>query len=503
MNIEITKGNQTPVFRQAANQIKAAILSGELKEGLFLPSEREMAGMMGVHRNTVTRVYQELGCEGYLEPVRGRGHRVSFREGNETSDFLPAFARSGATSGGTHAGRYPGVPWFALMRDGLADRNAAFDDPVSDSCTARDIPFAAGVAPPEARFEEDIRRIFLDLLTSGDEGIFARSHYQGLYALRAGLCAMLRMKGVDAAPSEIQIVSETNQALSCLAELFTERGDTIIVEEPTSPDIYRTFLLRGASVLSVPSERDGMDLNMLETLLKRRRPKFICVSSAFHDPTGVSMSVEKRRRLLELSYRYVIPIIEEDSSSELFFTEDRAPCIKSMDENGNVIYIRSFALTFAPGLKMAFVLGNRQVVRKLGRLQSIHATNPDSINQSVIDQCIKKGLYMKHAGDIRRCCKAKRDLFCDCLAEARRLGLRFDVPRGGVYLWCRLPEGLDHRKFRGALARRGVRVTPGALFFPNGTTGEDYIRLNYSLPSKEQIETGAGILTETLRALMR
>ncbi|MDR2157088.1 MAG: PLP-dependent aminotransferase family protein, partial [Clostridiales Family XIII bacterium] len=333
MNIKINKGTQTPVFRQVANQIRAAILSGELHDGLFLPSEREMAGMTGVHRNTVTRVYQELGCEGYLEAIRGKGHRVSFRNEDRASD--PSGRPGDCVSPGDGAERrYPGVPWFALMREELADCKSTFDDLFSQSCTGRNISFAGGVVPPEAYFAEDIRTIIRELTESPDEDIFAFSHRQGLYALRAVLCAMLRMNGLNASPGELLVVNETNQAMGYLAELFTEKNDSIIVEEPTSPDIYRAFMLRGATVLPVPMERDGLNLDMAERLIHRKRPKLICVSSGFHDPTGIIMSREKRRRLLDISYRYMIPIVEEDSASELCFTGDRMPSVKSMDKNG-------------------------------------------------------------------------------------------------------------------------------------------------------------------------
>ncbi|MDR0356880.1 MAG: PLP-dependent aminotransferase family protein [Clostridiales Family XIII bacterium] len=501
MNIKISKGHQTPVFRQVANQIREAILCGELREGSFLPSEREMAGMTGLHRNTVARVYQELGCEGYLEAIRGRGHIVSFQ--TEKSDETP-FPNAGNTDGeGRLERKYPGVPWFALMRNELVDCKSAFDDLFSKSCAGRNISFASGLVPPEAYFEEDIKEILNELTKSGNENIFNYSHHQGLHALRSGLCSMFRMKGIDVSPSEILVVNETNQALDYLAELFTEKGDTVITESPTSPDVYRAFMLRGATVLSVPMERDGANIDMMKTLVERRRPKFICVSSGFHDPTGIVMSREKRTRLLELSYRHMIPIIEEDSSSEINFTEERIPSIKAMDKNGNTVYIYSMALTFAPGFKMAFVLGNKQVVKKLSYLQSMHIMNPDNINQSIIAHCIKKGLYMKNTHKIRELYREKALLLSECLSEARSLGLRFDEPKGGVYLWCRLPETADFKRFQNDLTRRGVYIMPGSLFFPEGTTGSDYMRLNYSRPDRDQIKKGARILTETLRTSLR
>jgi DNA-binding transcriptional MocR family regulator len=483
MKIHVSKSDDTPIFRQIVNQIRTAILSGELQEGTFLLSERKLAELIGVHRNTVSRVYHELSSEGYIDTVKGKGHRVCLWEDTKATETV-----------------HSAVPWMALMSGALADHKSAYDDIFSKSASGdySDICFASGLVPKEAYFEKDIRQILRELADTKHSEIFRYSAYQGQKQLRVNICTLLCAMGINAAPGELQIVNEMNQALSYLTTLFTERGDSVIVEEPTSPDIYRTFQLRGVQIHTVPQSEDGLDLDVLETLIQRRRPKLICINSSYQDPTGINMSTEKRQRLLNIAYRNRLPIIEDGSASNIYFTDTKPPSLKSMDENGNVLYIYSFALTFAPGFKMAFILGDRQVIKKLSYLQSMNMINSDSINQSILSKYIESGCYLKNLKAINKLYAYKQQILCHALEGAEALGLTYHRPSGGIHLWCKLPETANRMKFHKYLKEHHVSVMPGALFFPNGNTGGNFIRLNYSYPSKKDIEIGASILTDAL-----
>ena len=498
MNIHIMQNSSTPIYRQIANQIKEGILIGEIREGLFLPSERSLATVSGVHRNTVTRSYHELIEEGYIRSIPGRGYQVAL--GDETLQTVPVGGQRKEESFSALAGTIPGIPWDALVREELIDYKSTFDDLFSISYAHRGISFASGIVPREAWFEEDFRRILREAAAGEAADILDYTPYQGQIGLRRNLCAMLQAWGIKASAEEIVVVNESNQALNYIGELLIKRGDKVAVEEPGSPDVYRTLTLLGAELMGVPVDRDGMRMDALERLIRHEKPKFICVSSSFQDPTGAAISLEGRRRLLALSQRHMIPVLEDYSGSEICFTKRGAPPLKSMDISGNVIFIKSFALTMAPGLKMAFIAAHRQLAKKIRYLQSIHMINLDSINQSMISRYIESGCYINNAAKIKEIYERKRDLMCEGLGQARQFGLTWQKPEGGVYLWCRLPTKADPRKFVKEAARRGVYIMPGALFYPKGNCGDGYIRLNYSFPSEEEIVRGTEILTQTLRA---
>ena len=164
-----------------------------------------------------------------------------------------------------------------------------------------------------------------------------------------------------------------------------------------------------------------------------------------------------------------------------------------------MIYLYSFALTYAPGIKLAYILAQKQVVKKISYLLSMHMVNLDSINQSILCRYIDNGLYEMNLKRICRCYKEKRDLMCSLLEEIQGELIQFEKPMGGVYLWCKLSEKVSMPKLLKLVYRRGVYLIPGSLFFPNGNKGENYIRLNFSYPSINDIREGISILAHSLK----
>lgn len=485
MEIKIIKKSQTPIYKQVQNQIKELIQNGELVEGLLLPSERRLADMTAIHRNTITKAYQGLKAEGYIESFKGKGYKVVYSIAYPLNTFTSA--------------KHGSIPWYYLMRDDLLEYKISFDDLFSKSYSRRGISFAGGIVPPEVYYKDDIKKILKDIIESEIEDIFEYSPYQGLFKLRQTICSRLRTRGINATPNEIQVVNETNHANDYISELFIKPGDFVITEEPLSPDIYRTFKLSGANIITVPLENDGIRIDIVEASIIKNNPKFIYVSSSYNDPTGIIMSLEKRKRLLEISNKYKVPIIEDDSASEIRFTENNIPSIKSLDKMGSVIYIYSFALTYAPGIKLAYILAPKQVIKKISYLLSMHMVNLDSINQSILCKYMESGLYDTNLKRICRCYQEKRDLMCNLLEDIQNDHIEFKKPLGGVYLWCKISEKVSMSKLVKLVYRRGVYLIPGSLFFPNGNKGDNYIRLNFSYPSTNDIRVGIDILSETLK----
>ena len=167
-----------------------------------------------------------------------------------------------------------------------------------------------------------------------------------------------------------------------------------------------------------------------------------------------------------------------------------------------MIYIYSFALTFVPGIGMAFATGPEQVMRSMSYLVSLRLINLDWISQKLLARYLEKGLYQRRIGEFRNDYMAKRDAMCGWLDRCRPLGLSYEKPSGGVYVWCRLPDGISDSKFAAQAAKAGLRVTPGRMFYADGKGGRDHIRLNYSFPNMEQIDRGMRIFYEVLKELV-
>ncbi|MEA4987606.1 MAG: PLP-dependent aminotransferase family protein [Anaerovorax sp.] len=499
MNITVNHRSQTPIYRQIKNQIKEMILKEELPDDSVLPSERVMAKIADVHRNTIIKAYNELKADGLISASQGKGYRVTYRSVDESS-----FEQNETTEKNEDLKKSESVIWSHLIRQPVLDLETTFDDLFSRSYDNGNISFAGGIAAPESYYGPDLALILEQLIADSKESrekkddLYAYTPYQGLFELRQAISVFLQGKGINAKHGEIQIVSETNQAIDYLTELFIEEGDVVITEEPISPDVFRELRLAGAKIITVPVDEEGMLTDRIEPLIVKYHPKFIYVNSSYHDPTGIIMSLRRRKALLKLSYQYHVPIIEDDGASEICYQEKQTPSLKALDTRNSVIYIYSFALTFAPGIRVAFVVAPRVVIKNFSHLISLRLVSFDSLSQRLLSTYMKNGTYQKNLRSICEDYRKKRDLMCECLKTAENLGVTFKKPKGGVYIWCKLPENMNLSRLLELAGKKGVTFIPGSVFFPYGTKGEQYIRLNYSYPGLEQIEKGMSLLVEAM-----
>ena len=329
-------------------------------------------------------------------------------------------------------------------------------------------------------------------------GLFHSILYTKLFAVLLLALSCLGTKGVKASSGEIQILSETNQALDFIVTLLVKHGDSVVMEEPVHPDMYRVMELAGAKILTVPVDENGMNCEVLESLLTQTRPRLIFVNSSYHDPTGNILSLERRKKIVELSNRYRVPIVEEDAASELVYDGDKLPPIKAFDTMGNVIYIYSFSLTFIPGLSLAFITGNRDLIRALSYLVSVRLMASDWMTQKLLGMYLDDGIYYTSLLKFRDVYRTNRDLVCQKLDELAPLGVSYTKPRGGVYVWCRLPDGVDSKRFIRRAYNMGVTLIPGYVFYPCKNGGRDHIRINYSYESYERLGQGMDVLRKAL-----
>lgn len=484
MRISVDKNLRTPLYWQIADQIKVLILSGELIDGAFLPSERALAKILDVHRNTVIKAYSHLKDQELIDSIQGMGHKVTFPT---TEEDEPEVRKK--------------VNWNSLIRDDYQDMERTFDDIFSRFAEENYISFSTGM-PSSVYAEEEIAADFAAILAEESRQSFYLSPYQGDKVLRRQIISYLRTKGINAGPGQIQIMSGTNQALDFIVATLLEPGDKVILEEPVSPDVYRVIQLAGCKAITVPVDEEGIMCENIEGLIETHKPKFIYVNSSFHDPTGNMLSTERRKKLLRLSNRYRLPIIEEDAASELSFDDKFFPTLKSMDKSENVIYIYSFELTFIPGLSIAFVVAPEKLTKSLSYLVSIRVMSLDWITQKLLAKYITDGRYYARIKEISKLNKQKRDLMASYLDRLKPLGLSYGLPSGGVYIWCKLPKGVDCKQVASEASKRGVALIPGDVFYPDRNGGQNYIRLNYSYETFARIKLGMENLIGAIEALV-
>lgn len=483
MDIKISKNAPIPVYQQISDEIRRRILCGTLPGGSVLPSERSLAQLLDVHRNTVAKAYSELKSEGWVESRKGSGYTVASAQ--HATD-VPAIQGNKR------------VNWMQEIRDCHLDMEMTFDEIFWRFSDENRISMGSGLASPDIIGGEQLARDVSRLLLGGHKGHSFYSPARGDRSLRQQLVKFLGTKGIRASAGEIQVLAETNQALDFVLRLLLRPGDPVFLEEIVHPDISRAVTMAGGIITTLPMDAGGIRCDVLERLLQRRIPKLIIVNSSFHDPTGVTLTLERRRKLIELSNSYRIPLVEEDAASELCYDEERLPPLKALDTLGNVIYIHSFALSFVPGLSLAFVAADSVFIRSLSCLASVCMTNSDWMTQSLLEMYLQNGSFYHYLREFRRDYAQKQEMVCRKLDEMRCLGLSYQRPRGGAYIWCRLPQGIDARNFINRAANAGVALIPGYVFYPQKNGGRNYVRINYTYESMERLREGMDILRRTL-----
>lgn len=497
INIHLNKNSKIPLYIQMSEQIKELILSGKLPKGSTLPSERAMAGITGVHRNTVVKAYAMLKDSELVDSIQGSAHVVTLGDVIQNS----IISSSDGTKTKPKGEKKPrNVNWRHLIKDEYQDVDKVFDQGYTKALRNKGISFSGGL-PPKIYPEEYIENAIMEILRdSGKKGSFIPP-YQGDETLIGQILSFLRTKGIKVGKSQIQILSETNQALDFIAMSILKPGDWIFLEEPLSPDVHRIFSLAGCKILTIPRDDQGMICKDLEVLVSEYKPKLIYINSSFQDPTGTLLSLERRQKIVSIGKKYGVAIIEEDAASELTFGNEFVPTIKSMDEGGNVIYIYSFSISFVPGFSLAFVVGNHRLISTLSYLVSVRMTNMGLLNQRLISKVLQDGSYYVYTKEMAKINEIKMNIMCDELEHLREYGATFTRPNGGIYVWLALPENLSAKEVVKACKDKGLWLFPGNIFYLEPQRGGGFLRLNFSYESEEKIRAGSKILVETIKDL--
>lgn len=488
--VKIDKNEKTPIYIQISKQIRDKILIGTIPDGYTLPSERILSAELAVHRNTITKAYNELKSEGLIESFRGKEYRVTFALEEPESDSGQGKSKKDVT-------------WEAILKTEYSGFTSDFDELYSKSFEKDLISFAGGVAARNVYPPDEIAEAFEKILRRSMDKAYFYTPYKGDPELCSEISKFLKMKGIKANQSNIQIFAENNQALDFILSLMLSPGDKVIIDETMSADVYRTIQLAGGEVVNVPGDEHGMICDNLDEIISKYKPKFIYVDSSFNNPTGAYMTMERKQKILEMSYKYRIPIIEEDEGSDLYYDIEPIPSIKSMDTGNNVIYMYSFSLTMIPGIGVSFAVANKNVIDRFAEMVSLRIANPDWAAQMLMLEYMKSGKFFERLDVFRKDYKAKRDLMCGYLDKlAIRYGLEYRKPEGGVYLWVKLPSRIDARKLLKETQKQGMTFMPGYLFYSRTSMGRNYFRLNFSYPTVERIEKGMQILEQSLTNIL-
>jgi 2-aminoadipate transaminase len=360
------------------------------------------------------------------------------------------------------------------------------------------ISFAGGLPAPDVFPVEDFQAACDRVLTQFGPQALQYSTTEGYLPLREMICRHTARYDIHTTPENILITSGSQQALDLIGKVFINPGDRILVEDPTYLGALQAWNAYGAEYVTIPIDDDGMVTDRLEEIL-RTGPKFIYVLPNFQNPTGVTLALERRRRLIEVADRYGIPIIEDDPYGQLRYEGRHLPSVVALDNQfrdngsapyrGNVIYLSTFSKTLAPGLRLAWVIAPHEVIRKLVQAKQGADLHTSSFNQMVAYEVSRGGFLDRHVWMIRRVYGERRDLMLEAMEEFFPGTARWTHPQGGLFLWATLPEGLRSADVLAAAVAQKVAFVPGMPFYACGG-GENTMRLNFSNASPQNIRLG-------------
>lgn len=354
------------------------------------------------------------------------------------------------------------------------------------------IPFAAGNPSPDAFPVEQTRKIAASILEKEPVKALQYGITEGYPVLIENIRKYdIERAGFDDSKDAVIVTSGATQVMELATKVLCNEGDTVITEEPSFIGSLNCFRSYGTKLRGVPVQKDGIDTDALELALKtEKNVRFIYVIPNFQNPSGATMSLEKRKKVYELAVKYNVIVLEDNPYFELRTSGESIPPIKSFDDGTHVIYAGSFSKLFAPGLRVAYTAAPKEIAAKMTVGKQTEDVHTPMLTQMIVSDWLSQYDVSEHVSKLRKIYKRKLDLMCDGIDE--QIGSFFDYyrPQGGMFVWCRLPDDADMLGFVKKAVEKKVALVPGTAFLTDPHASTQYVRLNFSTPSDEDIIEG-------------
>ena len=356
------------------------------------------------------------------------------------------------------------------------------------------ISFARGAPSLDIVAVDDLRAAAQRAFENDPGGTTAYGTAIGYAPLREWIAEYQRV-----APEQVMVTNGSMQADAFLFRRLVEPGDVVIVEAPSYDRTLLSLKELGAELMAVPLEEDGVDVEAIATACEAgARPKFAHIIPNFHNPAGYTLSMEKRRRLIELAKTYDFIVFEDDPYVELRFEGETLPTMLSMDDAERVVYASSFSKTVCPGIRVGYLAGPAALIADIVKMATNTYISPSMVSESIVNEFCRSGAITTSIETVKNALRERSEALCAAL-EREIPDARFRPPEGGYFLWVDLPEGTDVAQLQAAAKERGVVFVPGTDFLLEG--GQNSLRLAYSGVTVEQIEEGIGRLAEAYRGI--
>ena len=485
MIIPLDRRGSRPVFRQIVDYLRRAIESGRLPPGTKLTPIRVFAKELGVNRETVADAYRELEALGLTESGVGRG------------TFVLGQADGARREGTPSAPARPFVP--GLSRGAAA--TLAFPT-IDFGADARAVHLERLVPDPSLYPVDEFRRALNHVLQRSGRTLLEYGDPRGHEGLRRVIVERLAASGIEADPDALVVTSGSTQALSLVTRLFCDPGDGVAVEDPGYPGVYAALAAHGLRPVPIPVAADGLDLEALEAALAAGSVRLLYTMPTFHNPTGISTSLEHRRRVLELAARYGVPILEDDFEKDLRVRGRAVPPLRALDESGRVVYVGTFSKVLFPGVRVGWVLAGTRLLDAALALKRASDLASSHVIQAALAHFCRLGGYDRHVRRAGKELARRLDKVQEGLAAHLPEGSTVTRPEGGLAVWVTLPDPIDTLALLPEAKRAGVVYAPGCVFHPDRRRSSS-LRLSIAGANADDIDRGVRALAAVARTALQ
>lgn len=498
MNITLDKSAKRSLYRQLRDQLMRMIDEGTLTAGTKLPGTREFAEQLGVSRKTVLSAFVELEAKSYIESIPQSGTIVK----NRKNLVLYGSKSDTIENGGNTESHIEPFDWeqFSIPGDFFAMPPRTINDPGN-----RTISFTKSL-PDDRLFPfEQIKQITNTLLWYPKEFFFNYGNPQGYQALVEHIEGKMALDGVDMAPgspneNHVIITNGFQSALNLVLNLLVKPGDTVAVENPTYAAILNILIARDINYIGVSVDENGMKVDDLSAILKERKIAAVVTIPTFHNPTGTTMSLERRHALIKLAENYKFPIVEDAYANDLRYCGEVVPTLKSLDRGGYVLQIGSFSKTLLPGLRLGWITLSANAAHYAFRLKRACDKSDSFFLQVILHEFIKKGHFEKHLRKTRRAYKARLEAMTTAMREHFPPEVTWYQTEGGLSVWVNLPKDWKSMAVYQLARERGVEFAVANFFWTDKHDSNGF-RLSFAQLDEKEIIEGINRLGELLREI--
>ncbi len=486
--IQLTRQTNRPLYVQVADQLRAQIENGDLAPETRLPASRVLAKKLGVNRITVVNAYAELEAEGLVITKVGSGTYVAVpKEAMLPSDEV---ARASRWSSPLTVRRHWNAGQMVAEMMRLARQPGV-------------ISFAGGAPASEFLPVNEFRRALNDVLRRDGAEALQYAEAAGYFPLREVIAQQLKAQNIDVTGDDILITAGCQQAADIALRVLARDDDSLlVVEDPCYLGLLDLITSRRITPLAVPMDEHGMQIDRLEQIILRHRPRLIYVTPSFHNPTGLTMPLARRQTLLDIAARYGVPILEDTSYNGLCYEGEALPTLKSLDTADIVFYAGGFSKTLVPGIRIGYLVAPAAMQERIIATKQTADILTSPLNQRALHVYLSESHFTGHLERVRRAYKARRDAMIDAAERHFPAEARWRCPTGGMYLWVEMPPtGPTATELYLTAINYSVAFSIGSVFSASGSFAHS-LRLNFVAHRSEEIEEGIRRLGKAWKELL-